>query len=214
MQKLRPIGYNLMQNGPFCTLSVIKLYTRTAIMLSFSIRIASFRQYLSKLFRTNEYIFCRFDADFCGLQVSVDVNRDVNRDVIMDVIMDVTDRFKPSYSTIFTLFDAITRKRQHDGAHLDRRKRYIQSGYRAENETFGSHFHRLEPKQQKQKSGFISNKAEQQKVKLTGAEQFCSERNNAVLIRLEPQKRRTAEKSQKGAEREFGPISPPRLYPE
>ena len=55
----------------------------------------------------------------------------------------------------------------------------------------------------KQESQMIASKAEPQKVKLTGAEQYCSERNNAVLIRLEPQTRRTAEKSQKGAEREF-----------
>ena len=51
MQKLHPIGYNLMQNGQNCPLSGIKSYTRTATMLSFSIRIASFRQHLSKLFR-------------------------------------------------------------------------------------------------------------------------------------------------------------------
>ena len=87
----------------------------------------------------------------------------------------------PSYSTIFTLFDAITRGRQRDGVHLDRRKQDIQAGHRVENKTFGSHFHRLEPKQQKQKSGFISNKAEQQKVKLTDAEQYCSERNGPFV---------------------------------
>ena len=150
----------------------------------------------------NERIhFCRFDADFCGLQVSVDVNRDVNRDVIMDVIMDVTDRFKPSYSTIFTLFDAITRKRQHDGAHLDRRKRYIQSGYRAENETFGTDFPRLEPKQPKQNSGIISNKSEPQKGNLTGAEQYCSERDGkheSDLNRRNAERQKNRRKAQKG----------------
>lgn len=35
MQKLHSIGYNLMQNGPNCTLTDIKLYTRTAIIWSF-----------------------------------------------------------------------------------------------------------------------------------------------------------------------------------
>ena len=76
-----------------------------------------------------------------SVQVSVDVNVDVNVDV-----RDVTTRFMPSYSTIFTLFDAITRGRQRDGVHLDRRKQDIQAGHRVENKTFGSHFPRLEPK--------------------------------------------------------------------
>lgn len=80
MQKLRPIGYNLMHIEPNCTVSGIKSYTRTAIMLSFSIRITSFRQYLSKLFRAN--------GVQVRVQVSVDVIVDVNRDV-MDV-RDVT----------------------------------------------------------------------------------------------------------------------------
>lgn len=136
--------------------------------------------------------FCRSDADFRGVQVCVDVSVDVNRDV-----RDVTTRFMPSYSTIFTLFDAITRGRQRDGVHLDRRKQDIQAGHRVENKTFGSHFHRLEPKQQKQKSGFISNKAEQQKVKLTGAEQFCSERNGKHESDLNRRNAESAEKSQK-----------------
>ena len=111
---LHPIWYNLMQNGPFCTLSVIKSYTRTDIMLSFSIRIASFRQYLSKLFRANEYIFavptqtfavcklvwmlvCKLRSLYCVLRGS-ETNRILRTvDVIMDVIgmlyrdvMDVT----------------------------------------------------------------------------------------------------------------------------